>query len=198
MVSTGRQWQDQLGARSGTERVLQDAADLALLARDEVPDWLTRLRVPVGWCTAHLDGSAHRPWRIAVCGQRSDGGWDGCETIAAFSFTGFPAIDAIQRDSQRALRQFEVGPVDTASLAIPPAEGAHAVRSSGQCRTAGRQIWAQYSFYVVGSASPNDGLLVQQGIFAEASRLAALEGDLVRLSNSLHMGFVRAIQSLLQ
>jgi hypothetical protein len=164
-----------------------------VVSRDEVPVWLTLLRVPPGWRAGHLEGGGPQPWRIAVCGPRADGGWDGCETIAVLKFTGFPSIETIRRHSQQVLRQAAVGTVETTSLAIPPVAGVHALRSSGHCIAAGREIWAQYSFFVAASAVPHAGRLIQQCIFVDASRLVALKDDIHRLGDALHDGFIAAL-----
>jgi hypothetical protein len=192
MVGTDSQRRDPSQARSDTEAASGDEAQFSVVSRDEVPKWLTLLRVPPKWRAGHLEGGGP-PWRIAVCGQRADGGWDGCETIAVLQFTGFPSIETIRRHSQQVLRQARVGTVETTSLAIPPVDGVHALRSSGHCRAAGREIWAQYSFFVAGSTVPHAGRLIQQCIFAEASRLAALKDGLHRLSDALHNGFIAAL-----
>jgi hypothetical protein len=68
------------------------------------------------------------------------------------------------------------------------------VRSSGYLSTATLGIWVQYSFYVVGSETPRQGYLIQQGLFVDSSREAALKGDILHLSDTLHNGFNAATQ----
>jgi predicted transcriptional regulator len=108
-------------------------------------------------------------------------------------FTGFPSIETIRRHSQQALRKSEVGAAKTPSVTTPDLEGVHALRCTGHCRVAGRKIWDQYSFFVAGSAIPREGRLIQQCIFVDASRLAALKDDIHRLSDGLHNGFISAL-----
>jgi hypothetical protein len=180
-------------AQSATGALACHVADFSQLSCNDVPDWLTRLRVPAGWRTGRLDGGGHQPWRIAVCGERTGGGWDGCETIAVFDFTGFPPIDVIESNSEWTLRNLESDCVATVALATPPVEGVYAVRSTGYFCTAGLEIWAQYSFYVVGSDEPCQGRLIQQCVFVESSREAGLRDDIVRLSDAMHNGFIAAM-----
>jgi hypothetical protein len=118
------------------------------------------------------------PGHIKV--SRHAGVVHGCETIAVLKFTGFPSIETIRRHSQQALRQSEVGAAKTSSVTTPDLEGVHALRCTGHCRVVGREIWAQYSFFVAGSAIPREGRLIQQCIFVDASRLAALKDDIHR------------------
>jgi hypothetical protein len=195
MVGTDREWRRPFVAQPAAEVVSSHVADLSQLAPDDVPQWLTALRVPTGWRTGRLESGKHQPWRIAVCGPRSGGGWDGCETIAVFGFTGFPPPDVIQRNSEWILRNLKADAVATVALATPPVTGVCAARSTGYFRTAGLEIWAQHSFYVVGSDEPCQGRLIQQCVFVESSRETALKNDIAHLSDALHNRFIAAVNS---
>jgi hypothetical protein len=70
--------------------------DLIHVLPGDVPQWLVGLAVPAGWHIARFDANGVAPSRIAVCGPQYDGGWDGCETINAFRFTGVPDIDMMR------------------------------------------------------------------------------------------------------
>lgn len=131
MSKADREAQRPSEAQSATGVLACHVADFSQLSCNDVPDWLTRLRVPAGWRTGRLDGGGHQPGRIAVCGERTGGGWDGCETIAVFGFTGFPPIDVIESNSEWTLRNLESDCVATVALATPPVEGVYAVRSTG-------------------------------------------------------------------
>jgi hypothetical protein len=63
---------------------------------DELPEWLTGLGVPVGWRIARVDCCGTQPSRMAVCGPHFDGGWDGCDTISVFGFTGVAPVDEVR------------------------------------------------------------------------------------------------------
>ena len=184
--STGGPTNDSLG---------RHVADFSQLPPGELPTWLTRLRLPAGWRTGRLEGSGHQPWRIAVYGERTGGGWDGCETIGVFGFTGFPPLDLIRRNSEWTLRNLQAETVESISLAAPSVEGVYAIRSNGHCNTAGLEVWAQYSFYVAGSDTPGAGRMIQHCLFAESTRQAALKDDIARLTDAIHNGFITAVNA---
>lgn len=128
-----------------------------------------------------------------MCGPRTGGGWDGCETIAVFGFTGFPPVDLIRRNSELTLHKLHAETVESISLATPPVDGVYAIRSSGYCNAAGLEIWAQYSFYIAGSGILGAGRLIQQCLFAESTRQVALKDDIAHLTDAMHNGFITAV-----
>lgn len=150
------------------------------------PSWLTQMGVPAGWRIGHLTGSPVEPSRIAVCGQRPDGGWDGCETISVFGFTGIPPAEVVRENADRTLRDvaatgIKIERVDTSAL-----PGAVAVRSSGNFVILGRWVWAQYSNYVFGSAEPSKGWLIEHIVFVESTCRAGLRDDVAQLTGAVH------------
>lgn len=167
--------------------------DLVMESGSSVPQWITRLSVPTGWRTGHLEEADIEPCRIAVCGQRLDGGWDACETLSVFTFTGAPAADHLEQHCRRALAQLGVAALETVSLAVSSRTGVHGVRCSGRCTIAEREVWIQFTFYSAGSMASEEGCLVQQCIFVDANRLVALEDDVERLSDTLQVAFARAV-----
>ena len=68
------------------------------------------------------------------------------------------------------------------------------MRSSGYVSTATLGIWMQNSCYVVGSETPRRGRVIQQCLFIDSSREAALKDDIRHLSDTLHNGFNAAMQ----
>jgi hypothetical protein len=71
--------QRRLTAVSSIPAVVASYVDgLVELRAEDVPVWLTQLSMPAGWRLVRLEGSPVQPARIAVCGQRPDGRWDGC------------------------------------------------------------------------------------------------------------------------
>lgn len=166
---------------------------LAIL--DDVPEWLSGFGVPAGWRFGRYTGSdPGQPWRIAVCGLRSDGGWDACETVTAFSFTGTLAPEMMRHNGERMLRAHDADNISTVALATPAVDGVYAVRSTGHFSASRLRMWGQYTHYVVGSDLPGQRRVVQQCLFVELSRQAALDADIAELSNGLHRAFVTAQQ----
>jgi len=163
--------------------------DLIQIRAEELPGWLTELDVPAGWRTARLENSAVEPARIAVCGQQPDGGWDGCETISVFGFTGIPPEDVVRNNADCTLRDLDAVDVTIHVLNTPPLSGVTAVRSSGYFGTAGLWVWAQYSTYVAGSEEPGQGRLIQHAVFIESGCQAQLGGDISQLSDAIHQAF---------
>jgi hypothetical protein len=156
------------------------------LRADAAPLWLTQLGVPAGWQTGHLADSMVEPSRIAVCGQRPDGGWDGCETITVFGFTGIPPADVVRDNADRTLRDLAATGITTEHVDTSALRGALAVRSSGNFVIAGRWVWAQYSNYVFGSTEPSQGRLVEHTVFIESGCQARLSGDVMELTQAVH------------
>jgi hypothetical protein len=158
-----------------------------------VPQWLAGLAVPAGWRIARFDGGGVAPSRIAVCGPQSDGGWDGCETINVFRFTGIPDIDMVCDHADRALRDLHAEAITTHTLMTPQLPGTTAVRSSGYFATAGLWIWAQYSTYIAGSTRTDQGRLTQHSVFVESGCRARLSDNVTQLSDAIHQAFLADI-----
>lgn len=167
--------------------------DLAMASGPSVPEWITRLSVPAGWRTGHVEGADIEPFRVAVCGERVDGGWDACETLSVFTFTGALTTDRLEQHCRRALAQLGICSPVTVSLAVSSCAGVHGARSSGRGTIAAREVWIQFSFYSADSMASGKGCLVQQCIFVDADRLSTLGDDLERLSDTLEIAFARAV-----
>ena len=173
-------------------------ADLAPVARGELPAWLQQLRLPAGWRLAQFDASLTQPARMAVCGPHPDGSWDSCETISLFRFTGTPSEALVLDTSDRMLRDLGAEAITTYPLSIPPAGRVAAVRSSGYFSAAGQRIWLQYSTYLAGSESPGAGILIEHGIFVESNRQASLHDDITELSSAIRDAFVSTVAPSLE
>jgi hypothetical protein len=180
----------QLAAVSSVAAVTaRHVADLMQLRAETTPHWLTKLGVPPGWKTGHLADGTVEPSRIAVCGQQSDGGWDGCETISVFGFTGIPPDNVIHSNADCTLRDLAALGITTHVVQTPPLPGAIAVRSSGYFTVAGLLLWSQYSTYVMGSEAPGQGRLIEQAVFIEAGCQARLGGDVAELTQAVYQAF---------
>jgi hypothetical protein len=167
--------------------------DLRQLSRDQSPDWVRRLPVPQGWRIAGLAGAAIVPARIAVSGRRPDGGWDGCETLSAFAFTGEAPPQVVRDHADSTLRSLGAEHIDTKTAPASVVPGGTAVRSEGLVTIAGRQVWAQHSTYVIGSTAPGRGRLVQQSITISAGYRARFAEDIALLSTTVPRGFFSAV-----
>lgn len=51
----------------------------------------------------------------------------------------------------------------------------------------------QVTLYAAGSTASGEGRLVQQCVYIDASRLAVLGDDVARLSDTLHVAFIKAV-----
>jgi hypothetical protein len=176
---------------SVVDAVSRHVSDLTPVSANDLPRWLLRLALPPGWRLVDLSGHPPPPTRIAVYGQRSDGGWDGCETISVFRFTGTLPADVVRDNADCTLRDLHAKNISTIALPTPPEPGATAVRSDGYFNADGRQIWARYSIYVAGTNTPGQGMLVDQGIFIEPRyRRRGLWNDIEQLGNAIHIPFL--------
>ena len=126
-----------------------------------------------------------------MCGTQPDGGWDACETVAVFGFTGFIPCQMILQSCDCTLRKLDAVDIQTNALPIATDDGACAVRSSGFFSVAGLRIWAQYSYYVLGSEVPGQGRIVQQCLFVESGRLSSLTEDVAQLGDVMYTAFSR-------
>jgi hypothetical protein len=150
------------------------------------PSWLNQLGLPAGWRIGHLTAGPFEPSRITLCGQRSDGTWDGCETISVFGFTGRPPEEVVRENADRTLRDVGATGIKTEHVDTSALLGALAVRSSGNFVIAGRWVWAQYSNYVFGSAEPSKGRLIEHTVFIESTCRNGLSDDVAQLTWAVH------------
>ncbi len=164
-----------------------------IVGEDDVPGWVKEIGVPPGWLVGRYTGSdVQRPWRVSVCGAQGDGGWDACETVTVFGFTGELAAGALQRRAEDALRS--QGGLEIASTIVVADEKSRAcaIRCSGYLTAGGLLIWTMQSYYSVSSESPGEGRLIEHCLFAEASARPELEGLTVELGDRAMCGFVSA------
>ena len=186
----------RLAAAASVVNVLASHVDDVILFRSwNLPAWITRLGVPPGWQIGRLANSAVEPSRIAVYGPQPDGGWDGCETISVFGFTGMPPGDVVRDNADCTLRDLGAAGIATDVLDTPLLSKGTAVRSSGYFGTAGLWVWAQYSTYVAGSLESGQGRLVQQAVFIESSCQARLSADIAQLNDGVYQAFFAVVAS---
>lgn len=176
---------------SVVDTVAPYVADLRLCRPQESPEWLWQLAVPHTWQVVQVDMGSVQPTRTAVVAEaRADGGWDGCETISVYRFTGLPPCSLISEHNDCTLRGLAAESLTTHQLTVPEGQQACAVRSSGYFTAAGRRMWAQYSTYVMGGSTPSAGSLTLHGLFISADARARLRDDVTELSDAVHDAFL--------
>jgi hypothetical protein len=146
---------------------------------------LTELGVPPGWRIGQLADARIAPSRIAVCGEQPGGTFDGCETISVFAFSGHPPEDVVRNNADRTLRDLGATGITAQIVELSSSPDVIAARSSGYFAAAGLWMWAQYSFYVYGSSSPQRGRLIEQAVFVESGSLPRLTGGVAQLTQNL-------------
>jgi hypothetical protein len=187
------EWQRLASVSSVVDVVAASVDGIAQLHVDEIDEWLNGLGVPDGWRIARFDSGDTQPSRIAVYGQRPRGGWDGCETITVFGFTGIPNLDDVRRNADCTLRDLDADAIITQRLVVPPGPGVVAARSSGYFSTAGQRVWAQYSAYIAGSHPSGQGRLIEHNVFVESACRARLNDDVAKLSEAVHHAFLTTL-----
>ncbi|MHA7650058.1 hypothetical protein ACX9NE_09970 [Mycobacterium sp. ML4] len=157
-------------------------------AADALPSIGTAV-VPAGWYLAAPGDNREQPVRVAVTGHRSRGGWEGCDTLATFGFTGEPPIDLVVDHAACTLRDLGAAGVTTRTVNTPAAAGVCAVRSSGYFTAARLRMWGQFTTYLAGSERPGQGLLVQHSLFVVTRRRTQLRTDIADLTDTAANAF---------
>ena len=184
-------------ATSVVTELRRHVVGLTQVPTTELTPWLAQLRVPPSWQTGQAQGFAAQPSRIAVCGQRPEGGWNGCETLSVFRFTGSPPAGLLHDHADCILRDLNADSITTYPLTVPTASAsAEAVRSSGYFTIAGRRLWAQYSTYLASDYAQSQGVLVHQVLFIESEYRADLRDDIADLSDEVHQAFVGLLDTV--
>lgn len=163
--------------------------DLVELGSDDAPEWVMQCGVPPGWRPARLDNSPQYPARITVYGHNPGHGWDGCETISIYRFTGTLPTEVIHTNADCTLRGLNAQNITTTTLTTPPTPEVVAVRASGYFTAGTRRIWAQYSTYATPTPRTGQGLLIEHTLFIAADHHTDLTTDIAQLSNTIHQAF---------
>jgi hypothetical protein len=162
--------------------------DLARVPPHELPRWLPGLQVAAGWQVGRAETSTVQPTRIAVYRHQLSTGWDACETINVFTFTGSPPVDIVRLNADCSLRALGADDITVRMLHTPSTTPIAPMRSSGYFNlTEHQRIWAQYSTYIADDDTP--GLLVEQSIFVRMERLRTLTDDITQPGDALHDSF---------
>jgi hypothetical protein len=168
-------------------------SDLRLLAPPDRPDWLAQVAAP--WQIAHLNARGVQPTRTALTDARGDGGWDGCETVSVYRFTGTPPCAVVTKNNDCTLRGLGAESPTTHPLANPAGVGMCAVRSSSYFTSGGRRMWAQYSTYVAGSDVRDGASLTLHCVFVSADARTRLRNDVIDLSDEAHEAFLATVNA---
>jgi hypothetical protein len=163
--------------------------DLALIQADELSTWLVALPVPVGWQIGRAENSPIQPTRTTIHRRDPVAGWDACETINVFRFTGVPPHDIIRGNADYTLRAGGAHDIAIHPVQTPASATMTAIRSSGYLTLANQQsIWAQHSIYI--ADDDTQGLLIEHGIFTVSNRRASLHNDITELTDAVYDTFV--------
>jgi hypothetical protein len=183
------QWQRLSSTPSLPDIVARTVTDFTPLpVKDALPRH-SMSAVPTGWHLAASGDSFEQPVQAAVTGHRSRGGWEGCDTLAAFGFTSSTPTDAVIEHAACTLRNLGAAGVTARTLDIPVLPGVVAVRSAGYFTAVRLRMWAQFSTYVAGCEHPGMGRLIHHSLFVITQRRTQLRADIAYLSNSVHASF---------
>jgi hypothetical protein len=174
----------------------EDIEDVIPLSGPEVPRWLNRLSIPVGWQLVELpDGADPALARLAVCGPRGNGEWEAADTINVFGYTGWPVFYDLFHNADRILRDLNATSIAVQALPVPPVQRAAALRCSGTATIGDRSVWVQQSNYVAGSELPNASRLIVHSMFVDSACRARLTEDATQLGDAVYQGYVAALLS---
>lgn len=190
-----RQPSDRAGSRS-TAMSLGDliagaVSDYRPLILQDVLFAHTELPVPVGWHVASAGISADQPVRSLVTGHRSRGGWQGCDTLAAFGFTGTVPQKLGVANASCTLRALGAAGIRVDDLDVSQEPDMWAVRSTGYFTATGLRMWAQFSTYVASSPGAHSGRLIEHTVFIVTQRRTQLRSDIEQLSDSAKIAFAQ-------
>lgn len=184
------EWQRLSSAASLADVVGRTVADFTPIPiSDAIPRDNGTLIIPAGWHRAAPGDNVEQPVRVAVTGHRSRGGWESCDTLAAFAFTGIPPEEIVIDHAACTLQDLRASGVMTRTLSTPLMPRVCAVRSAGYFTAARLRVWAQFSTYVAGSRSPGMGRLIQHSLFVITQRRTQLRTDIAYLSDTVHAAF---------
>lgn len=194
-----REWAARLASVPTVARMLADqVGDLVPVGTDQLRKYIRQLPLPSGWLRTQFDDPALvQPLRMAVC-PNSEGGWDGCETLAVFGFTGTPlSPDLVYQMTEQTLRGLGAEKIATSSWTFPSDQRITEARSSGEINLAGQRVWLQYTTYLANAQPPELGILIEHTILVAAARRVDLREDVETLNNRCY-GAVASIRDAIR
>jgi hypothetical protein len=154
---------------------------------------MPELGVAAGWQVGRAENSASQPTRIAVYSHDPSAGWDACETIDVFTFTGRPPDDIVRLNADCSLRALGADGITIRPLVVPSTAPMGATRTTGYFNlTEHQRIWAQYSVYI--AYADTSALLAEQSVFVRTERLTSLSDDITQLTDDLHNAFKQHVR----
>jgi hypothetical protein len=141
----------------------------------------------------HRVTPSSNPFGRSSPGTAPGGGWQGCDTVASFRFTGMPHRDVGNAHASDTLRDLRASGITARHLDVPSVLGVWAVRSSGYVTAAGLRMWAQFSTYVEGSHDRGSGRLIEHSLFVTTQRRTQLRSDLTELTSAAHAAFCASV-----
>lgn len=197
---SSREWAARLASVPTVARVLADhVGDLTPVATDQLRRYIDQLPLPHGWLRTQFDDpELVQPLRMAVR-PNADGGWDGCETLAVFGFTGAPpSSDVLRQLTEQTLHGLGAENISASSeKKLPFDQRITRVRSSGEIDLAGQRVWLQHTIYLARAQPPEVGMLIEHTILVAAARRADLREDVETLSNRCY-GAVASIRDAIR
>jgi hypothetical protein len=195
-------YRDQPGKPLSASPTAADEADGVdglryITDNSEIPQWAKEIGQPVGWLLGRYSGfNTQRPWRISVCGPQQDGGWDACETVTVYGFSGTIPTSLLQRRADKALATQGTFEIQSSVVMSDQRTGASAVRCSGYMTAGGLLIRTKQNHFAVPSATPGEGRLVERCWFVEAKARPRFEATIDEFDHQSMNAFVAATTSL--
>lgn len=188
--------QDRLmSVSSVVDEVRRYVTNMSAALPQELPEWLQALEIPPGWQVAQIGTNAVPLSRVILSGHKPEGGWEGCETLSLFRFSGAIPPNIVEDNAQRTLRDLDADNVNSYSLTVRADASTKAVRSSGYFTAGGRRVWAQYSTYV-GQDTEDGGFLIEHAIYIDSAKRPLLRHDIEDLGDAVHSAFLDRVDTV--
>lgn len=169
--------------------------DLTLVPPAGLLSWLPGLAAPAGWVAGSAADAPGRSTRMLIRADAATTGWDGCEVINCYRFTGGLPADFLVANADCTLRSLHADNVRTQGISTPAGLGVDAARSSGSVSAGSALVWAQFSNYVVQSLDRAHGGLIEQQILVKAASRIPLARDITALTDGVLAALVRSLHA---
>ncbi|WP_201793437.1 hypothetical protein [Mycobacterium avium] len=146
-------------------------------------------RIPPRWHLAAPGDEAEQPVRCIVTGHRLRGGWQACDTVAAFTFSGVVPLEVMVDNADCTLRDLGAAGVSSRAVVASTIPGVAGMRSAGYFTALGLRIWGQFTTYIADSRCLEMGRLIQHSLFVATQRRTQLRTDIRYLSDAIAKSF---------
>jgi hypothetical protein len=142
------------------------------------------------------------PTRIALHRNATDPGWDGCEIVNVFAFTGLVPPEVVQAETACSLQGVGADNVSTELLFVPPGLNAIAAVATGEFSMGGKRVWARYSAFLAqeppspvarGDQPGRRGMLVEHNTFVTGESLPRLQRELLQTGDAFYQAIIAAL-----